>query len=389
MRASGFTLLAMTNLTQRVDAAITSALNDKRIVGAVIAVMREGEVAHFKAYGQSDREAGRAMKEDDIFRLASISKPIVTAAAMRMIELGKLSLDSAVTDFLPAFKPKAPDGSTPTITIRHLLTHTSGLSYDFLQPLDGPYNTIPVSAGIDGDFTMEDNLDRMVQAGLTFPPGAMWLYSVAIDVLGAILAKIEGTDVEGVVSKYVTGPMAMTDTSFHVTDAGRLVQPYSNAAPEPVRIGDNWKQPFVPGCGPINLGVSRAFNRHAFQGGGGCMNGKALDIVRMLDAIRAGGAPILSEATTKQMMSNQVGPLRILFDPTGNTAFGFGGSILLDPAASGSFLSPGSWQWGGVWGHSWFVDPTRKTTVVNLTNTTLEGMAGQLPRDVQQAAVGA
>ncbi len=379
----------MTNLTPRIDAAVQSALNDKRIVGAVIAVMQDGDLAHFKAYGLADREAGRAMKEDDIFRLASISKPIVTAAAMRMIELGKLGLDTPVTDFLPDFKPKAPDGSTPVITIRHLLTHTSGLSYDFLQPENGPYNTIKVSAGIDGDLTMEENLDRMVQAGLTFPPGAMWLYSVAIDVLGAILAKIEGTDVEGVVTRYVTGPLEMTDTSFFVTDAARLVQPYSNSAPEPVRIGDNFKQPFVPGCAPINLGVSRAFNRNAFQGGGGCMNGKALDIVRMLDAIRAGGEPILSDATTKQMMSNQIGPLRILFDPTGNTAFGFGGSILMDPAASGSFLSPGSWQWGGVWGHSWFVDPSRKTTIVNLTNTTLEGMVGQLPRDIQQAVVGA
>ena len=376
----------MTNIAQRIDAAVQSALDEKRIVGAVIAVMQDGELAHIKAYGQSDREAGRAMRADDIFRLASITKPIVTAAALRMIELGKLALDTPVTDILPDFKPKTPDGATPTITIRHLLTHTAGLSYDFLQPESGPYNTIKVSAGIDGDITMDENLGRMVQAGLTFPPGAMWLYSVAIDVLGAVLAKIEGTDVEGAVQKYVTGPLGMTDTSFHVTDAARLVQPYSNAAPEPVRIGDDFQQPFVPGCAPINLGISRAFNRNAFQGGGGCMNGKALDIVRFLDAIRAGGDPILSAETTTAMMSNQIGPLRILFDPTGNTAFGFGGSILLNPAASGSFLSPGSWQWGGVWGHSWHVDPTRKLTIVNLTNTTLEGMVGQLVRDVQKAA---
>ncbi len=378
----------MTNLTQRIDAALASALAEKRIVGAVIAVMREGELVHFKPYGLADREAGKPMTEDAIFRLASITKPIVTAAAMRMIELGKFGLDTAVTDFLPDFRPKAPDGSTPTITIRHLLTHTSGLSYDFLQPPEGPYNTIPVSAGIGDEVTMEENLARMVQAGLSFPPGAAWLYSVAIDVLGAILAKVEGTDVEGAVRRYVTGPMKMTDTSFFVTDESRLVQPYSNAAPQPVRIGDGFKQPFIPGCAPINLGVSRAFSRTAFQGGGGCMNGKALDIVRMLDAIRAGGEPILSRETTQQMMSNQIGPLRILFDPTGNTAFGFGGGILLDPAASGSFLSPGSWQWGGVWGHSWHVDPARKLTIVNLTNTTLEGMVGQMVRDIQQAVVG-
>ena len=289
----------MTNMTQRIDAALSSALNEKRIVGAVIAVMKDGELAHFKPYGLANREQGKPMTEDAIFRLASISKPIVTAAAMRMIELGKFALDTPVTDFLPDFKPKAPDGSTPTITIRHLLTHTAGLSYDFLQPPEGPYNTIPVSAGIDGDFTMEDNLARMVKAGLTFPPGAMWLYSVAIDVLGAVMAKAEGTDVEGAVHKHVTGPLQMTDTSFYVTDEKRLVQPYSNAAPEPVPIGDNFKQPFVPGCAPINLGTSRAFNRNAFQGGGGCMNGKALDIVRLLDAIRAGGAPILSKESTQ------------------------------------------------------------------------------------------
>ncbi|MEQ1784297.1 MAG: serine hydrolase domain-containing protein [Hyphomonadaceae bacterium] len=378
----------MTNFSARVDAAVQSAIDEKRIVGAVIAVMQDGRFAHLKAYGMADREAGLPMKEDAIFRLASISKPIVTAAAMAMIEAGKFALDTPVTDFLPAFKPKSPDGSTPTITIRHLLTHTAGLSYDFLQPPEGPYNTIPVSAGIDGDFTMEDNLNRMVQAGLSFPPGAAWLYSVAIDVLGAVMAKAEGTDVEGAVQKYVTGPMDMSDTSFYVTDPSRLVQPYSNAAPEPVAIGDNFKQPFVPGCGPINLGTSRAFNRNAFQGGGGCMNGKALDVVRLLDTIRAGGDPILSEASTQQMMSNQIGPLRIMFDPTGNTAFGFGGSILLDPAASGSLVSPGGWQWGGVWGHSWFVDPTRKTTVLNLTNTTLEGMVGQLPGDIQKAVLG-
>jgi CubicO group peptidase (beta-lactamase class C family) len=376
-------------LTSRIDAAVQSALNDKRLVGAVIAVMQDGEMVHSKAYGLADREAGRPMKEDAIFRLASISKPIVTAAAMRMIELKQLSLDAAVTDWLPDFKPKAPDGSTPRITIRHLLTHTSGLAYDFMQPESGPYNTLKVSAGAEGDITMEENLHRMVQAGLMFPPGAAWLYSVAIDVLGAAMMRAEGAHLDDVVRKYVLGPLDMKDTSFFVTDPSRLVQPYSNATPEPVRIGDGHKQAFVPGLAPINMSISRAFNRNAFPAGGAGMNGTSAEVIRMLDAIRAGGEPVVTRESATQMMSNQVGPLRILFDPTGNTAFGFGGSILLDPEKSGSYLSPGSWQWGGVWGHSWFVDPARKMTIVNLTNTTLEGMAGQMVRDVQKAAVGA
>ncbi|MBK8840583.1 MAG: beta-lactamase family protein [Hyphomonadaceae bacterium] len=377
----------MTNISQRVDAAAQSAIADKRIVGAVIAVMQDGDLAHLKAYGFADREAGAAMTPDSLFRLASISKPIVTAAAMRMIELGKLSLEAAVTEWLPDFTPSAPDGSTPTITIRHLLTHTAGLAYDFMQPESGPYNRLKVSAGADGDISMEENLARIVKAGLVFPPGAAWLYSVAIDVLGAVMMKAEGAHLEEVVKTYVTGPLAMKDTSFFVTDAARLVQPYSNAAPEPIRIEDGHRQPFVPMLAPINMSVSRAFNRTAFPAGGAGMNGAAIDIVRFLDTIRAGGEPILSPQSTAAMMSNQIGPLRIIFDPTGNTAFGFGGSILLDPAKSGLHLSPGSWQWGGVWGHSWHVDPARRTTIVNLTNTTLEGMVGQLVRDVQKAVL--
>lgn len=379
----------MADLSSRVDAVLQSALDQKRIVGAVITVMIDGEVAHRKSYGLADREAGVPMKDNKIFRLASISKPIVTAAAMRMIELGQLSLDAAVTDWLPDFKPQIPGGGAPTITIRHLLTHTSGLSYDFMQPEDGPYHRHRVSSGIDQDgLSMEENLERITAAGLAFPPGAMWVYSVAIDVLGAVMQKAGAATLQQVVEKHITGPMKMTDTGFHVADKDRLVQPYSNAPAGPVRIGEAFKQPFLPGLAPISFTLSRAFDTKGFPGGGGGMNGGADDVSRFLDTIRAGGGPMLSRESTQQMLSNQIGSLRVLFDPTGSTGFGFGGAVMLDPVKAGSLLSPGSFYWGGVWGHSWFIDPTRKMTIVNLTNTTLEGMSGQLPGDVVRAAIG-
>jgi CubicO group peptidase (beta-lactamase class C family) len=378
----------LTDLAARVDAAVGLALDEKRIVGAVVVVMRDGAVAHHRAYGLADREAGIAMQREAIFRLASITKPIVTTAAMRMIERGQLSLDSAVTDYLPDFKPKLGDGTTPVITLHHLLTHTSGLAYDFLQPLDGPYTRLRVSAGADQPgLSMEENLARIVEAGLMFPPGAKWLYSVAIDVLGAVMQKAGGTTLDDLVGLHVTGPMHMKDTSFHVLDRARLAQPYANAVPAPIRVAEGYQQAFIPGLAPISTSLERAFNTQSFQAGGSSMIGSALDIARFLDAVRAGGAPMVSEETAAAMMSNQVGPLRVLFDPTGSTAFGFGGSVLLDPAARGSPLSPGTWQWGGVWGHSWNVDPVRRLTIVSLTNTMLEGMNGQLPRDVQIAAV--
>jgi CubicO group peptidase (beta-lactamase class C family) len=150
-------------------------------------MMKEGDIAHRRAYGLADREASAAMKTDAIFRLSSVTKPIVTAAAMRMIEQKQLALEAAITDWLPDFRPKF-DGLQPTITIRHLLTHTAGLSYDFMQPPDGPYHEHKVSSGSDQDgLSMKENLRRIVAAGLAFPPGAAWLYFVAMDVLAAVM----------------------------------------------------------------------------------------------------------------------------------------------------------------------------------------------------------
>jgi CubicO group peptidase (beta-lactamase class C family) len=373
----------MASLASRIDAAAGSALADKRIVGAVIVVMRDGAVAHHCAYGLADREAGIAMQPDALFRLSSITKPIVTAAAMRMIELGQLSLEGAVTDFLPDFKPRLADGTAPVITIRHLLTHTAGLAYDFLQPVDGPYTRLRVSAGVDQPgLTMEENLGRMVQAGLMFPPGAKWLYSVAIDVLGAAMQKAGGATLGELVARHVTGPMRMKDSAFHVVDRARLAQPF-NAAPAPVRIVRP-QAGVHPGLAPISTSIERAFNAKASSPAASPV--RALDVA--LPRRRARRRQLMvSQVTAAAMMSNQIGaahPVR----PDRLTAFGFGGAVALDPAATGSPLSPGTWRWGGVWGHSWYVDPPRKMTIVNLTNTMLEGMNGRLPLDVQIAAVG-
>jgi CubicO group peptidase (beta-lactamase class C family) len=375
-------------LSARVDGAFEAALRDKRIVGAVNIVMVDGQVAHRKAYGLRDRESGVAMTPETIFRLASITKPIVTAAVMRMIEQGKLSLDAPVTQWLPYLTPKLPDGSAPAITIRHLLTHTSGLSYDFMQPEGGPYMQHKVSSGIgDAGLTLEENLKRAAGAGLTFPPGAMWLYSIAIDALGRVLEVASGKTLPEVVDELVAKPLGMTDTSFFVTDKARLATPYANAAPEPIRVPETHKQPFIPGLGPISFALSNAFDgAKIFPSGGGGMNGTADEVVRFLDIIRSGGGPILKPETTRVMMTNQIGPLRVLFDPSGSTGFGFGGAVILDPPKANWPLTPNSMYWGGVWGHSWFIDPGRKMTILNLTNTMLEGMSGQLVRDVVNAA---
>ena len=129
-------------LRARLDQTIERALEDRRIVGTVVFVAKSGDIVYGRAVGFADREAGRSMREDSIFLLSSVAKPIVTAAALRLVENGRMSLGDSVRRWLPEFKPRLPDGRVPEITIHHLLTHSAGLSYVFMEPQDGPYHRL-------------------------------------------------------------------------------------------------------------------------------------------------------------------------------------------------------------------------------------------------------
>src|SRR5947199_10748849 len=141
-----------------IDSAIDQALAEKRIVGGVVLAMQDGEIVYRRAAGLADRERGIPMRDDALFRLASLSKPLVTAAALRMVELGKIALTDPVTRYLPEFRPMLPNGDVPTVTPRHLLTHTAGLAYRFMQPDGGAYERAGVSDGADEPgLTMDEN----------------------------------------------------------------------------------------------------------------------------------------------------------------------------------------------------------------------------------------
>src|SRR5215471_20575486 len=136
-------------LQERLDSVIDSAIAEKRIVGAGVLVARDGKVVYHRAAGLADREAGRPMADDTIFNYSSVTKPIVTAAAMKLVDQRRIGLDDPVTRWLPDFKPKLADGSTPVITLRQLLTHTAGLSYRFLEAPGGDYDRLNLSDGFD------------------------------------------------------------------------------------------------------------------------------------------------------------------------------------------------------------------------------------------------
>ena len=368
------------SLAAAVDAAITSALNDKRLVGTVVLVARDGEIVDRRAAGFADRENGLAMREDTIFRLASVTKPIVTIAAMRLVEQGRIGLDDAVTRWLPDFRPRLLDGGEAIIRIRHLLSHTSGLTYSFSEE-DG-YLSAGVSDGLaEPGLSLAENLRRIASAPLRFAPGSDWQYSVAMDVLGGVIEAETGLQLGEAVAELVTKPLGLADTAFSVRDRSRLAAAYMNASPEPALMGEDAQVMSL--IGSIRFAPNRIFDPASYHSGGAGMAGTAGDVLAVLETIRRGGAPLLSTETVGMMTTDQAGGRRQQYEP--GSGFGFGWSVITDPAEASVPFAKGTLKWGGVYGHSWFIDPVNGLTVVALTNTTLEGMWGKFTVDLREA----
>ncbi len=308
-------------LTERLDAAIDAALVT-RIVGCVVLVRQNGREIYARAAGLADREAGRAMRRDAIFRLASVTKPIVATAVLRMDDLGLIGLDDPVTKTLPWFTPSALDGSRPEILIRHLLTHTSGITYDV---------PATISTGLSGPvITLEENLRRLAKVPLAFAPGTGWAYGMGIDVLGGVIVTIDGSSLEAAVQKYVCSPLGMKDTHFFVTDPVRLAVPYADGRP-PKRMGE--PEGVADESGGVTVfSPERIFNADAPQSGGAGMAGTADDVMRMLDSYN-GSNPILTPATLAEALANQIGAI-----PRGpgdaGKRFGLIGAVVDDPKAA-------------------------------------------------------
>jgi CubicO group peptidase (beta-lactamase class C family) len=327
------------------------------------------------------------MQTDALFRYSSLTKPIVTAAALALVAQGKLALDQPVSRWLPQFLPRLANDEAPVITLHQLLTHSAGLTYSFWEPADSSYFRLGVADGIgpSGALTLQQNLQRLAQVPLAYAPGNGWRYSLGIDVIGAVIEQVTGETLPRAVARLVTGPLDLRDTAFHVVDPQRLAAAYADAKPVPARMAEPHSLPF--GASPLVYSPARAVDPQAFPSGGAGMVGSAGDMLRFLEAIRGGGGPILPAELSRQMLRNQTGTLQVdVLGPGWN--FGYGGAVLADPAEAKSPHSPGTWTWGGVYGHSWFVDPQQRLTVVVTTNTGIEGMAGQLTLDIRNAVYG-
>lgn len=376
-------------IKNRLDEVIDRAIKEERIVGLTMLVAQNGKVVYRRTAGLNDREAEKPMRGDEVFRLASMTKLIVSVAALALVDEGKLSPDDAVTKYLPDFRAKLADGREPKISVRHLMTHTAGLNYGFQEKPDGAYHRLKVSDGLDDiGITLEENLRRIAAAPLLYEPGTSWTYSLAHDVLGAVVAKAGGASLPEVIKQKVTEPLKMNDTAFVAQTPPRLATPYGDGNPRPVRMTEPFVLTFAGG--QIIFSPRRATNPSAFPSGGSGTVGTIDDYFRFLEVLRNGGEPILKPETAGLIAENAIGdiPVNMFPDPG---AWGWslaGAAYLKNPSAAKTPQSIGTWQWGGVWGNNYFVDPQKKLTVVCLTNTGVAGMVGEFPTALVNAVYG-
>lgn len=372
--------------TERIDRVVERAIAEERIVGTAVLLARDGEIVYERTAGFADRETQRRVQSDTLFRYASLTKIVVSALTMVLIERGALSLDDPVTRWLPSFRPALPNGRVPVITLRDLLSHTAGLDYRMNERPGGAYREAGVSDGLDEPgLSIEENLRRIASVPLLFEPGTGWQYSVAHDVLGEVLARVTGDPLPDLVKRSVLEPLGMTSTAFHVADSARLAVPYADGTP-PQRMNEPLHVLRLADGMELRLSPARAFDAGSFASGGTGLVGTARDFLTFLEALRSGAAPILSDNSVGAMTGNAIGDVRIESRAEG-WRFGFGTAVHTGASAHEMHLSPGSWEWGGVYGNRYWVDPQRKICAVVLTNTAVAGMSGVFPDALRAASV--
>lgn len=369
-----------TDLVSALNAVLENAITQQRLVGTVLLVAHKGSIVYSRTAGYADREQKLVMRENVIFRLASISKAFTTMAAAVLLQQGKMCLDDPVTRWLPDFTPRLPDGTQPTITIQHLLSHTAGLNYGAFEAEDGPYHKAGVCDGLENShISLEENLQRISSAPLLFEPGTSWQYSLATDVLGAVVVRVSGFPLPQAMHELVLSPLGMKDTGFTVTDRSRLALPYYNAEPHPLPMGEDEYISFE-GM-KFHYSPGKALDPKAVPSGGASMVGTAYEVLRLLETIRQDGAPLVTTELMQIMNSNQIGDHRA----APGIGFGLGWAVLVDPDEAQTPQSVGTLNWGGVYGHSWFIDPIKNLSVVMLTNTAMEGIFGKTVNEVRDA----
>jgi CubicO group peptidase (beta-lactamase class C family) len=342
-----------------IDALLQRAVQQGTVPGMVAIVASKDGILYHHAYGLRDVKGQKPMQEDSIFRIASMTKPITSAAILQLVEQGKLRLDDPVSKYVPSFANREvvasfnpPDGALTTrkaageVLIRHLLTHTSGLAYAFSNPMTSPLQ--------------RKTGKQPEELPLLYDPGTRWTYSSSTKVLGWIVEKISGVPLDQYLNEHFIKPLAMDDTSYAVSPGkvDRVVTVNNRGTGVLVE---------TPNAATISSPVA----------GDGGLNSTAADYVKFLQMLlnngKWNGQSFLTKATIQAMTTNQIGSVVVETQPAqspitrpfpvapsaGRDKFGFGFELTTSNKENPNLRSPGSYTWAGIDNTHFWVDPKR------------------------------
>ena len=365
----------------RIDRHFARYVDDGRLAGWQIVVTRRGEVAHASTYGLRDREAGLPVEDDTLWRIYSMTKPLTAVAAMMLWEEGAFQLTDEISRWIPSFadarvfvkgtltKPVSVPATEP-IRIWHLLTHTSGITYPFLQTttVDALYRAAGLPLSFPRDMPLDVMCDTVAGLPLVFQPGSAWCYGLSLDVLGRLVEVVSGQTLEEFFAERILGPLGMHDTAWWVDEdkAVRLAALYA-AGPSQQAVRQD------------ALGDLIRTRPAGFEGGGGLVS-TAADYHRFTQMLLRGGeldgVRLLSPRTVRWMTRNQLpggaeipqvrngGMTEYNYDGVG---FGFAMAVVMESRASNMYASPGEFHWGGLASTAFWVDPVEQVTAMLFT----------------------
>lgn len=335
---------------QRLTQRMQEYVDKGQVAGVVTLVARQGKVVHYQAQGYRNREEKIPMKEDDLFVIMSMTKPIASTALMMLFEEGRFLLNDPVSKWLPEFdkmQVKAADGKlTPArpITVRHVLTHTAGLG----NPRGA---TLPQTS-------LRDKVRQIATYPLNFQPGDKWEYGSATDVVAALVEVMSGMNMDDFLRARVFKPLGMNDTHYNVPESkwerrASVYVPEKDGSIKPRAMTRPRPTTVFGGVAGLTSTAADYFRFHQMM-----LNGGTSIPSPPSQAGDKGGVRLLSPKTVDLMISNHIGDLLTMRGS--GASFGLGYSILMDPGKSSESLTPGTFGWGGAWGTYFFVDPVEE-----------------------------
>jgi CubicO group peptidase (beta-lactamase class C family) len=361
---------------KRLESHFQSYVDKGILPGLTTLVARRGEIVHFQKYGQMNREAGKAMQDDTIFRLYSMTKPITGVALMMLYEEGRFKLTDPVGMYLPeykdmqAYKETAADGTLVTeptkrpMTVQDLMRHTSGLTYGVFgnTPVDKAYR----DAGLfDPTKNLEQLSKELGQLPLLYQPGERWVYSLSVDIQGRLIEVLSGKTLDVFFEEEIFKPLGMTDTAFYVPEDkhDRFVELY----------GIDGKGGMAPYRGDFYLPQHQ---KPAFLSGGGGLVSSTLDYWRFAQMLENGGEfngiRLLSPKTIELMTLDHL-PEGVKGLRNDKQGFGLDFLVVKDVASLGTAGSVGEYNWGGLANTIFWIDPEEELVAILMTNVVYQG----------------